>query len=216
MITTTPVTQNRDYKLYDWPTRHAEVLARHRAVKPDLIFIADSLIHYWGGEPAAVVVHNADAWQRCFSGFTITNMGFGWDRTENVLWRLQNGELDGIDPKAVLIKIGTNNVGLNPPGEIASGIVAIVQTVRQKLPASKILLFGILPRLDNNVPAEVNALLAAKYADDLNVYFYELGDALKDARGQPRRELYRDDVHINAEGYDLIAPLLREAVLASV
>lgn len=211
--TTIPVTHNRDIALYDWLTRHREILTRHDQIKPDLIFIGDSLIHYWSGEPAAPISRNQAAWDTCFEGFTITNMGFGWDRTENVLWRINHGEIDDIAPRVVLLKIGTNNLGFNPPDEIVAGIEAVVDRIRQKLPASKILVFGILPRLDHTPVGDVNRQLAAALETQTSVHYCDIGNALLSPEGTPDRSYYLDDVHLNEAGYARIALEIRNALL---
>lgn len=137
LVTTTPVTQNRDHAIYDWPTRHAAVLEFNRTHKPEIVVIGDSIIHYWGGEPAAPKAWAADVWKRTFDGWSVENLGFGWDRTENVLWRINHGELDGISPKLIIIKIGTNNTGLNRPEDIAEGIAAVCQRAHEVQPRAK-------------------------------------------------------------------------------
>lgn len=213
LTTTTPVTQDRDRAMYDWAQRHREILARNREIKPDLVFIGDSLIHYWSGEPKAPLEVHADSWSKCFSGFTMTNLGFGWDRTENVLWRIEHGELDGIDPKVILIKIGTNNIGLNTPEEIAAGIAAIVEAAHIRQPGANILLLGLLPRGDHGDTEKVNALLAQRWNGTKHVFFRNIGQVLLHADGTRDASLYKDPVHIVAAGYDRIGPAIRNELL---
>lgn len=219
LVTTTPVTQNRDHASYDWQTRHAEVLARNQVFKPDVVFIGDSIIHYWGGEPRAPRVWAGQAWTNCFAGLKVTNLGFGWDRTENVLWRLDHGELDDIQPKVIIIKIGTNNTAItNAPDDIAAGIEAVCATAHLKVPSAKILLLGILPRRDeihgHSATEAVNRLLAAQLGGVDWLTYRDFGDAFRQPDGSTNKALYRDGVHVNAEGYAILGGKIRPELLA--
>ena len=96
---------------YDWFARHAEILRVKDAVNPAVVFIGDSITHQWGGTPAANG-HPSPGEQvlkTTLGQYRTLNLGFGWDRTQNVLWRIDHGELDGLHPKVVVIHIGTNN-----------------------------------------------------------------------------------------------------------
>jgi len=219
LSTTTPVTQDRDRATYDWQTRHAEVLARHREIKPDVVIFGDSIIHFWGGEPRAPLAWGAQSWSNCWSGFKVSNLGFGWDRTENVLWRIEHGELDGIKPRVIVIKIGTNNTAVdNRPEDIAAGIEAVCAAAHAKQPDAVILLLGILPRRDEKPPRpgateKVNALLAARLTGVPWLTLQDFGDAFRAADGMPDTKLFRDDVHINTAGYEILATKIRERLL---
>jgi len=218
--TTTPVTQDRDHATYDWQKRHAEVLARHKEFKPEVVIFGDSIIHYWGGEPVAPKAWAPRAWSNGFAGLKVSNLGFGWDRTENVLWRIDHGELDGINPKIIVIKIGTNNTAVdNTPSEIAAGIEAVCAAAHQNQPKAKILLLGILPRHDEKPPRpsiteQVNTLLASRLAGVALLTFRDFGNAFRGPDGTPVATLYSDGVHINAAGYDILGSRIREQLLA--
>jgi lysophospholipase L1-like esterase len=219
LVTTTPVTQNRDHVTYDWQQRHAEILARNQTVKPDVVFIGDSIIHFWGGEPKAPRVWASEAWTNCFAGFEVTNLGFGWDRTENVLWRLDNGELDGIQPKVIIIKIGTNNTSVkNAPPDIAAGIEAVCATAHAKVPTAKILLLGILPRRDeppgHSATVPVNQILAHRLSGVSYIDYCDFDAAFRHADGSINAALYRDGVHVNADGYAILGEKIRTQLLA--
>ncbi len=222
LVTTTPVTQNRDHAIYDWATRHGEVLKRNAAFKPDVVIIGDSIVHYWGGEPRAPLGWAGKAWSDCFAGFKVTNMGFGWDRTENALWRIENGELDGIEPKVIVIKIGTNNTAVdNPPGDIAAGIEAVCARAHEKQPRAKILLLGILTRKDEparrpSVAEKVNALLSEQLAGVPWLVFRDFGTQFRTAGGAPNAALFADGVHVNAAGYEILGQAIRKEILALV
>lgn len=217
-VTTTPVTQNRDSGTYNWQKRHAEILERNKEIKPDVVIIGDSIVHYWGGEPQAPLTRGAPAWSNCFDGISVENLGFGWDRVENVLWRIEHGELDGIDPKVIVIKIGTNNLRLNSPEDIAAGIEAVCAAAHEKQPGAKILLLGILTRRDetpgDSATDRVNKLLAAHVSGVAYVTFRDVGPAFRNADGTPNAALFGDKVHPNAAGYEILGQKIRPEVQA--
>lgn len=213
LVTTTPVPQDRDRDTYDWQKRHEEVLDRNKRIKPDVVVFGDSIIHYWGGEPKAPLVRGGQAWSSCFAGVSVENLGFGWDRTENVLWRIDHGELDGIKPKVIIIKIGTNNIGLNTPEAIAAGIEAVCAAAHDKQPEAKILLLGVLTRRDetpgHSATEQVNKLLAAPFVGVKHVTFRNLGSAFRRGDGTPNASLFTDAVHLNEAGYGILGTKLR-------
>jgi hypothetical protein len=112
--TLVPVTQGRDWRVYDWPARHTAAVALMQARQPEIVMLGDSIMHFWGGEPRGEHVGGRrtapDVWDRFFTARRIVNLGYGWDRTENVLWRLRHGEFEHVSPKVVVLMIGTNNV----------------------------------------------------------------------------------------------------------
>ena len=112
-----------------------------RMKKPDLVFPGNSITHFWGGEPADARLRGPGVWDK----WKAVNIGYGRDRTENVLWRLRHGEIDGIAPKVVVVTIGANNAGINTAEEIAAGISAICDELYLRLPRTRILLLGIFP-----------------------------------------------------------------------
>ncbi len=132
--TAIPVTQRRDAKFYDWETRHNEVIQYDKSYSPNLLLIGNSINHYWGGPPAEGRHAGSDSWEKYFTPRITTNMGFGWDRIENVLWRIYHGELDSISPKQIVLMIGTNNLGLNTNEEIATGLQFLIKQIRAKQP----------------------------------------------------------------------------------
>ncbi len=214
--TTSQVTQNRDYAIYDWRTRHQQVLERNRTIKPEIVMIGDSITHYWAGEPAAPIARSPRQWSAAFGNRTVTNLGFGWDRTENILWRLCNGELKGIEPKVVVILAGTNNLDLNSAEEIISGIDAICREIHKQLPQSKILLLGILPRADQyklktNLD-EVNHLMQIRLHDRNYIDVFDCGNSPRLPDGTINTNLFLDGLHPNEQGYALLAKAIRPLV----
>jgi lysophospholipase L1-like esterase len=218
LVTTTPVTQNRDHAIYDWPSRHAAVLEYNLTHQPEIVFIGDSIIHYWGGEPAAPKAWAPDVWERTFAGWPVENLGFGWDRTENVLWRIDHGELNGIAPKLIIIKIGTNNTGINSADDIADGIEAVCERAHEAQPRARILLLGILPRRDEApsrpaVTDQVNQILQAKVAKLSWISFRDFGSAFRRPDGSVNAALFLDNVHPNHAGYEVLGQRIHEQVV---
>lgn len=217
LVTTTAVTQNRDHAIYDWPSRHAAVLEYNRRRQADIVVIGDSIIHYWGGEPTAPKAWAADVWKRTFASWSVENLGFGWDRTENVLWRIDHGELDGIKPKLIVIKIGTNNTGINSPADIACGIEAVCIRAHAVQPRAKILLLGILPRRDEGsarpaITGQVNKILQAKLGKVSWIRYRDFGTAFRNPDGSVKAVLFGDHVHPNHAGYEVLGGLIHEQI----
>jgi lysophospholipase L1-like esterase len=218
LVATTPVAQNRDHAIYDWQTRHAAVIEYNHTNKPEIVFIGDSIIHYWGGEPVAPKAWAADVWNRTFAGRSVENLGFGWDRTENVLWRINHGELNGISPKLIIIKIGTNNTGINGADDIADGIEAVCVRAHEAQPHAKILLLGILPRRDEVPPRpvitdRVNQLLQTKLGKISWIYYRDFGPAFRNPDGSVNAALFGDGVHPNHAGYEILGNLIHEQIV---
>jgi beta-glucosidase len=134
---------------------------------------------------------------------TVLNLGYNADKTENVLWRLRNGEVDGLSPKAVVVMIGTNNSGhrADPPEITAKGISMILEDLRAKMPNAKIALLSIFPRGDAPHPInqQINALLPA-LADGKTVFHIDLNAVFLDANGQVPQDIMPDKLHPSAKG----------------
>ena len=217
LTTTTPVTQNRDYAIYDWQTRHDAVIEFNRTHKPEIVFIGDSIIHYWGGEPVAPKAWAPDVWKRTFAGRSVENLGFGWDLTENVLWRIDHGELNGISPKLIIVKIGTNNTGINTANDIAEGIEAVCVRAHEVQPRAKILLLGILPRRDEVPPRpvitdRVNQLLQSRLGKISWIDYQDFGPSFRNSDGSVNAALFADGVHPNHSGYEMLGNLIQEQI----
>ncbi|MFM7321015.1 MAG: GDSL-type esterase/lipase family protein, partial [Armatimonadota bacterium] len=212
---TTPVEQDRDRAIYDWKARHAWVKRVGPAMRPDVVVIGDSIFHYWGGAPVAPIVRNEAAWRRAF-GERSLNLGFGWDRTENVLQRIVDGELEGLDPKVVVVAIGTNNLSVSTADETIDGVDAVCRAVHARLPRARVLVLAILPRADaSRLPARldrVNFGLQTRLQPGPWMDVVDVGNTFLDSRGALRSAWFSDGLHPNAEGYDqladCIAPLI--------
>ena len=173
--------------------------------KTDLLFLGDSITAGWGGKKAI--------WDKEFGAYTPANFGIGGDRTQHVLWRIENGELDGIKPKAAVIMIGTNNSGTDTAEGIAKGVTKIVETVRAKSPATKILLLAVFPRgvkpdgafgPQQEKLKQVNAIIA-KLDDGKHVFFLDIGDKFVSGTGPVSAEIMPDFLHLSEKGYQIWA-----------
>jgi len=203
---------------YDWAGRHQEILDIKDRVHPELVFIGDSITHAWGGLPETGARRTGEEVLRAaFPGRRILNLGFGWDRTQNVLWRLEHGELDGLHPRAVVIHIGSNNTSAtrnarqNTPDEIAAAIVRIVEQVHAKAPAARILLMAVFPREERpdhprrRQIGEINRWLRAQAGQVPGVVWIDLGPKLTRPDGTISREIMSDFCHPTARGYQIWA-----------
>jgi lysophospholipase L1-like esterase len=185
---------------------HERFLAIAKEGKAKLVFLGDSITAGWAG-------NGKEVWPKAFGQYQPANFGIGGDRTQHVLWRIQNGELDGIKPKAVVIMIGTNNSATDPAEGIASGITRIVGTVRAKQPQAKILLLGVFPRGSrpdgklNELHAklqQVNAVIA-RLDDGKHIFFLDIGDKFVQGDGPISKEIMPDFLHLSPAGYQIWA-----------
>lgn len=213
---------------YDWQGRHEAVLKAKAATAPAVVLIGDSITHFWSGTPEAGAYGEKGprSWRALFADTSVLNLGFSADRTQNVLWRLEHGQLDGLAPRVVVLLIGTNNLVSDPgfdracsPAEIAEGIFHLVARIREKVPAASIVLMGVFPRgAEPTDPfrasiTEVNARLAARAASFPRLTFLDIGQNFLAADGTLRADLMPDYLHPAEAGYavwaEALAPLLR-------
>ena len=207
---------------YGWEDRHDEVMEIKEALKPEIVLIGDSITHFWGGEPDGGRLGNRgrESWAALFGERKVLNLGFGWDRTQNVLKRIELGELDGIDPKMIVIHIGTNNLATTAqhraenPAQIAEGITAIVDRAQSKCPNAQVILMAIFPR-DKGTEnpyrtsiSEINKLLAP-LAQKPRVTFLDIADKWLAPDGSVSEELMPGSLHPNEKGYAVWAEALR-------
>jgi lysophospholipase L1-like esterase len=209
---TTPVTQDRDRATYDWAKRHQQVLESIKTNPPQIVMIGDSITHYWAGLPTAPHAWGPVGWKQAFGDRAVANLGCGSDRTENVLWRIDHGELDGIAPKQVVVLVGTNNLELDTPAQVLTGIDAVCRRIHAKLPDTHILLLGILPRKDQaKLKADldkVNYLLQTRLHPRPYIDVLDPGNKFRDADGTLNESLFADGLHPNAAGYGILAAAL--------
>ncbi len=208
---------------YDWYARHHAELELQKTLKPRVVLIGDSITHFWAGLPDSIEVNGPFAWQRVFGGMPVINLGFGWDRTQNVLWRLHQGEFDGLRPQWVVLLIGTNNLTAtsqaraNSPEEIVDGIAAICQEIHQRSPESHILLMAILPRGPQpsdplRAPIQsTNRLLAQRFAAASSLTYLDIGSSFLAPDGSLPATLMPDGTHPSDVGYQIWAEALLNA-----
>lgn len=193
---------------------HAAFLARAQAGPVGLVFIGDSITAGWKNAPAV--------WDAYFGPYQPANFGISSDQTQNVLWRIENGELDGISPRVVVLMIGTNNTGSHTAAEITVALERIISVTRQKLPETNILLLGIFPRGPRimrdglsdgweqrmNVIREVNTALPS-LVDGKRVYFLDIGPRFLDETGSIPNALMPDQLHLSPAGYQVWAEAMQ-------
>ena len=205
LSTTIPKTQSRDIAVYNWEERHQEILALNKTNPPEIALFGNSIVNFWGGDPKTRIVSGQDSWDKIMRPLGVRNFGFGWDRIENVLWRVHHDELDGFDAEKIVLMIGTNNIGISTDDEIISGFEELIKAIRIRQPNSNILLIGILPRFGKE--AEVNALnyRISKLAGSDNVSYHTIGDSLLSKSGKIDQSLFTDGLHPNEKGYRIMA-----------
>lgn len=209
-VTTKPVTQRREPDNYEWQARHREILALNRTNPPKAIVLGNSIMHFWGGEPKGPHATGKDSWEAVMKPAGFRNLGYGWDRIENVLWRVYHGELDGFNAEKVVIKIGTNNLGTHSDDEIMNGLRFLLKAIRQRQPEAKIKVVGILPRRDTeNKVADLNKRIQLLAKED-GYSFTDVSRFLLLSNGKIDETLFTDGLHPNAKGYSLIAKEIAE------
>jgi len=199
-------------------TAHAQLVEKAARGGIDVYFLGDSIVRRWGATDYPELLAN---WRKNFFGWNAANFGWGGDRTQNILWRLNHGELDNVHPKVVVLLAGTNNIdGHTSAGEITKGIEAIVATVRSKAPEAKIIVTGILPRNDDmeamRVIDEVNENLA-KLADGGAIRYLSINGRLADGQGRLLEGMMNaDKLHPTVKAYqiwaDALKPILTEVL----
>jgi lysophospholipase L1-like esterase len=200
------------------PKRHNAKLKEAEERQIDLVMIGDSITHNW---------ESMGNYASTFDGRNLLNLGFAGDRTQNVLWRIQHGALDGIAPKLVTLMIGTNHMHLpkkgytpDTPEDIFTGIQAVVAEIRTRLPDSKLIVFSVFPRGPEAAQERaeaVNAMLP-QLADQEHVFHMNINHAFLGEGGALNKALYKgDQLHLNLQGYEawakVLVPLLEGADL---
>ena len=193
-----------------WMKRHDAMNARVKEGNVDLVFIGDSITQGWEGSGKGV-------WTKFYGERNAVNLGIGGDRTQHVIWRLDNGNLEGISPKLAVIMIGTNNSGNNTPEQIAEGITVIVEQLKKKTPQTKILVLGVFPRGETpedqrrQVNEKTNAIVS-KLADDQHVFYLDIGKSFLQDDGTLSREIMPDLLHLSEKGYTIWAESIEPQV----
>ena len=202
-----PCKQLRDP--YDWNDRHEAVLQLNKEDAPEILMIGNSITHFWGGEPAGPQ-RGKESWDKLFKGKHVRNLGFGWDKIENMLWRIYHGELDGYQAKDIVALPGTNNLQSNTDEEILQGISTLIEAIQERQPTARLCILGIYPRKDMEERVKLfNAKLKKELADKKVIYL-DLASYFTNKDGSINWNLFSDGLHPTKEGYNLIAKGLKE------
>ncbi len=194
-----------------WTLRHEAVKERVKKGDVGLLMIGDSITHSWEGG-------GKEMWAKYYAPRKAVNLGFSADRTQHVLWRLENGEIDGIHPKLAVIMIGTNNSNGNDntAEEIADGIVAICKKLRKELPQMKILILAIFPRAPEPCPQrdknEKASELASKIADCKMIHYLDINKHFLTEDATLTQEIMPDFLHPNTKGYEIWAKAMEPKI----
>jgi hypothetical protein len=210
--TTRPVTQYREPHNYDWEDRHYEILEMNASDPPRSVILANSIIHFWGGLPRTKLVTEEETWETIFTPMGVRNYAYGWDRVENVLWRVYHEELDGFEAEKILVMIGTNNLHLNTNDEILEGLQLLVRAIKYRQPKSEIILLGILPRRDYEESIADLNIEIARIAANLKVSYGDLGASFLNKDQKINESLFSDGLHPNESGYFRLRDGLRPLI----
>ncbi len=199
-----------------WQMVFKDHLRQTKAGGIDVLFYGDSITQGWTDKNGGLPV-----WDQRYAPLKAANFGIGGDSTRQILWRLGHGEVEGLSPKLVVLKIGTNNLysdhNAGTDEEVADGITAIVKALRTKLPKTKVLLLGLLPRQNayfSGRTQHINSLIV-KLDDGKSVRFLDMSPKFQESVGVVKKELFvGDQLHLNAKGYEVwgetMAPLLAQ------
>lgn len=204
-----------------WVRRHEGFVQQAQAGNIDLLFIGDSITDGWARTGKAT-------WDKFYAPRKAANFGISADRTQNVLWRLENGEAKGISPKVVVLLIGTNNTGLergsntprNTTEEASAGVHAVIAKIRELLPNSQLLVLSIFPRGEPSDPMreqikQINVTLKPLAEKDQHITVLDIGDKFLAADGTIPADMMADKLHPAARGYEVWAEAM-EATLVEL
>jgi len=195
---------------------HQQLVEKAKQGGIDIYFVGDSITRRWGASDPQYRENLAN-WNTNFFGWNAADFGWGADRIENILWRLENGELDGVNPKIIVVLAGINNVGTFPGDDakvenITRGLQAIVNVCRQKAPDATLILTGLFPRNDNLavIPTinKINENLA-RLADGKKIRYLNVNDRLADKDGRFFEGMSKDRLHPTVKGYQVWADGLK-------
>ena len=208
---------------YDWWQRHGTILQVKNEIDPEIVLIGDSITHLWGGPPIWACDPNGPrAFAKTFEGRRVLNLGYGNDRVQNVLWRLDHGEIEGLHLKTIVLNIGAENLRATPnaaentPGEISEAICAALLRLRAKAPQSRLILMGLFPQGEKaDVPLRakisgVNERLKAM-VNGTGILYLDIGEELTQPDGTISPEIMRDFLHPTERGYEIWGDALSAA-----
>ncbi len=194
---------------------HQQLIEKTKRGKIDVYFVGDSITRRWGAtDYPDFLVH----WKSSFHGWNAANFGWGGDTTHNILWRMQNGEFEGVSPKVIVLQAGTNNLPGSGPAdaakieEVVGSLRAIIEVFQKKAPEATVILTGVFPRSQNMElkPAivEINRQLAT-IADGKKLRFLNIHDSLADQEGKLLEGISKDGLHLEVKGYEVWATALK-------
>ena len=212
---------------YDWNKRHEKILEQVEKNKYDIVFIGDSITHFWEGDSGAD--YGSAVWKKYYGNRKVLNLGYGFDRTQNVLWRLDNGELSNQMPKIIITNIGTNQFSKtekyppDTPEDAAAGIIAVAEKLRKMFPATFLIFMSVFPRGEESsspyreLIASTNAIVKAHLEREKNTEVIDLTSAFLLPDGSIRKECFRPDMtHLAIPGYEIwgaaVEPLILRAL----
>lgn len=203
--TTISTSQSRDIAVYKWEERHQEILKMNQDDPPKILLFGNSIVNFWGGEPKIKTVNGPNSWNDMLKPAGVRNFGYGWDRIENVLWRVYHDELDGFEANQIILMIGTNNLQINTQEEIILGLKNLIQEIQERQPSSEIVMVGLLPRRGMEKEVSRFNLKISQMADLANCAYLEVGNGLLSPDGVLNESLFSDGLHPNEAGYQVIA-----------
>jgi beta-glucosidase len=204
-----------------WQKRFAEKNKQLEQGDAQLLLIGDSITHGWDNNSAKA------AREKYLDGWKWVNLGFGGDQTQHVLWRLDNAPMHAVKPKAIMLMIGTNNIGggrnsKSSPQDTADGIAAIVNKLRILYPAAKILVLNVFPRDEKPdgerrvLVDEINKLLPKTLGVQKNVTLFSINDKFLDKDGTLPKSVMPDSLHPQEGGYltwgEAVEPKLKSMI----
>lgn len=196
---------------YWWANRflsRSRLIERVKGKTVDVVLLGDSIMHFWEWKQHA-------SWAAFTNGRTVLNLGYGGDKTQNVLWRIAHGELDGYTAKCVVLMIGTNNNSSKDadPAAVANAIKKIVAEIRRHQPTTTVILHPIFPRGRSAASGrhaaararndKTNALLKAFAEADGALVWVDFNDKLVDETGWVPKTIMADEIHPTGAGYDI-------------
>jgi lysophospholipase L1-like esterase len=211
--TTIPVTQMREPGNYNWEKRHQKLLRINKTDPPKICFIGNSITHFWGGIPEGPHRNGGDTWDDYLEDLGVRNFGYGWDRVENVLWRVHHEELDGFEAEQIILMLGTNNLHLNSDAEIIEGLELVIDAIQHRQPKAKVSLIGIFPRKQEEQRVHELNLKISQLAGKMDVYYTDIGKELLNSANKIEDSYFSDGLHPNEKGYAILGPELKAYLL---
>ena len=205
IATTKPVSQRREPYIYEWKDRHRSKLESIENVNLKKVIIGNSITHYWSDEKGRE--NGINSWKKYVEPNGFLNLGCGWDRIENVLWRVYHGELQGYNADEIVLMIGTNNIGLSTDDEIVEGLCFLLKQIQVRQPNAEIKVIGILPRRGEEEKTKNLNKRISVMAIKNNWRYIDVSEKLL-KNGKIEESYFTDGLHPNDQGYSLIAPLI--------